>query len=162
MTQKAEDSTYSAMISTLTPCGGRDLHPMKNIGIPQPFQLSRPVRGVTKAETSVIGAFEISTLTPCEGRDPPKALCLGAYQIFQLSRPVRGVTSCAHRQDSSRYISTLTPCEGRDCPYISKLCAEFYFFTFNATNYLYLSLLSQSVKVRTSPCFYGCLCFALP
>ena len=50
------------------------------------------MRGVTKAETSVIGAFEISTLTPCEGRDPPKALCLGAYQIFQLSRPVRGVT----------------------------------------------------------------------
>ena len=69
MTQKAEDSTYSAMISTLTPCGGRDLHPMKNIGIPQPFQLSRPVRGVTVSLNSDGRGLEISTLTPCEGRD---------------------------------------------------------------------------------------------
>ena len=68
MTQKAEDSTYSAMISTLTPCEGRDLHPMKNIGIPQLFQLSRPVRGVAMT----ILDWEINIQ-------------------FQLSRPVRGV-----------------------------------------------------------------------
>ena len=140
MTQKAEDSTYSAMISTLTPCEGRDLHPMKNIGIPQLFQLSRPVRGVTVSLNSDGRGLEISTLTPCEGRGSMRFM-------VSMDTPV---------------ISTLTPCEGRGCPYMSKLCAEFYFFTFNATNYLYLSLLSQSVKVRTSPCFYGCLCFALP
>ena len=75
---------------------------------------------------------------------------------------MRGVTYKKQFFDVLEEISTLTPCEGRDCPYIGKLCAEFYFFTFNATNYLYLSLLSQSVKVRTSPCFYDCLCFALP
>ena len=85
-----------------------------------------------------------------------------AVAAFQLSRPVRGVAEYGMALDNIADISTLTPCEGRGCPYISKLCAEFYFFTFNATNYLYLSLLSQSVKVRTSPCFYGCLCFALP
>ena len=85
-----------------------------------------------------------------------------AVAAFQLSRPVRGVAYVPDLQYAGDGISTLTPCEGRGCPYISKLCAEFYFFTFNATNYLYLSLLSQSVKVRTSPCFYGCLCFALP
>ena len=91
MTQKAEDSTYSAMISTLTPCEGRDLHPMKNIGIPQLFQLSRPVRGVTVSLNSDGRGLEISTLTPCEGRGSMRFM-------VSMDTPV---------------ISTLTPCEGR-------------------------------------------------
>ena len=91
MTQKAEDSTYSAMISTLTPCEGRDLHPMKNIGIPQLCQLSRPVRGVTVSLNSDGRGLEISTLTPCEGRGPGGFSGSLKCHIFQLSRPVRGV-----------------------------------------------------------------------
>ena len=52
MTQKAEDSTYSAMISTLSRAG-RDRFDRLEAPIYWSFQLSRPVRGVTRQQGSL-------------------------------------------------------------------------------------------------------------
>ena len=80
------------MISTHTPLAGRDKS-LNVIAYAVKFQLTRPLRGVTRHKQSGSAGHLISTHTPRKGRDEKLCLAVGFCYQFQLTRPARGVTS---------------------------------------------------------------------